>query len=161
MWSIFALHLEDGRKFFPKNLSNHRLFLQSFIINWLIDWLIDWFFDLTLKRNVDAKIVAVDLQMMSPLEGVVQIQGDITNVIIIYTLQNQSIKIKLLFPTSIMTDHNCQWNYRPFQRWTSRFGHLWRSTGCDWSVRIWWIHSSSAGFGGNHLNMNLVRIEIN
>lgn len=31
-------------------------------------------------KNADVKIVAVDLQAMSPLEGVVQIQGDITNI---------------------------------------------------------------------------------
>ena len=32
------------------------------------------------RANADAKIVAVDLQAMAPLPGVIQIQGDITNV---------------------------------------------------------------------------------
>ena len=30
------------------------------------------------RKNPDAKIVAVDLQAMSPLPGVIQLQGDIT-----------------------------------------------------------------------------------
>lgn len=32
------------------------------------------------QKNPDAKIVAVDLQPMSPLKGVIQIQGDITKI---------------------------------------------------------------------------------
>lgn len=32
------------------------------------------------EKNKEAKIVAVDLQAMSPIENVVQIQGDITSV---------------------------------------------------------------------------------
>ena len=33
------------------------------------------------ETGKDAKIVAVDLQQMAPLPGVIQIQGDITKVI--------------------------------------------------------------------------------
>ena len=32
------------------------------------------------KENPDVKIVAVDLQLMAPLDGVIQIHGDITKV---------------------------------------------------------------------------------
>lgn len=32
------------------------------------------------EENADVKIVAVDLQLMAPLKGVVQIHGDITKV---------------------------------------------------------------------------------
>lgn len=32
------------------------------------------------QKNSDVKIVAVDLQPMSPLEGVIQLQGDITKI---------------------------------------------------------------------------------
>lgn len=51
--------------------------------------------DRAAEPDSKAKIVAVDLQAMAPLEGVIQIQGDITKVCMLYTFSSSFIKFYL------------------------------------------------------------------
>ena len=48
-------------------------------------------------ENADVKIVAVDLQLMAPIPGVVQIHGDITKVNFFFNHLNGQLLIPNLF----------------------------------------------------------------
>lgn len=81
-------------------------------------------------NDVVPKIIAVDLQPMAPIEGVVQIQGDITGA------RTAAEVISHFEGTVIRTQLHDDWHQDQRRIWSFQMVHL------MWQVCMTWMNSS-------------------